>query len=85
MNKGILIIHMKSRSKSAVSVQKTLTKYGCIIKTRLGIHDGVLAGCSDNGLVVLEVVGDKKQRKALDAELKRLKEVKTKLVELPFN
>ena len=85
MNKAILIIHMKSRSKSAVNVQKILTKYGCIIKTRLGIHDGVLAGCTDNGLIILEVVGDKLQRKRLNSELKILKEVKTKLIELPFD
>jgi len=76
---------MESRSKSAVNVQHILTKYGCIIKTRLGIHDGVLEGCSDVGLLILELVGDKIQRQDLDQELKMVEEVNTKLIELPFN
>ena len=39
MKKQILLILIGSRKESAVTVQKVLTAWGCMIKTRLGIHD----------------------------------------------
>ena len=82
MNKSLLIILMHSRRASAVKVQKVLTDYGCMIKTRLGIHDGVLDKCSDTGLIILELVGAKAKKSALNKALKPLAGVKTKLVEI---
>ncbi len=85
MKKAILIVQLNTRTVSAVNVQKILTQYGCIIKTRLGIHDGVLNVCSDHGLVILEIVGSKKENNGLAKKLGALKGIKVKLVELPFN
>jgi hypothetical protein len=82
MNKSLLVILMHSRRVSAVKVQKVLTEYGCMIKTRLGIHDGVLDKCSDTGLIILELVGSKAKKTALNNALKPLPGVKTKLVEI---
>jgi hypothetical protein len=70
------------RSKSAVDVQRLLTQWGCFIKTRLGIHDGVGNQCSDSGLIVLELVGDKDKKEELAFELKNLEGVSVQLVEL---
>jgi len=55
--KTILLILVGKRKDSAVKVQQILTAWGCNIKTRLGIHDGVLENCSDTGLLILELVG----------------------------
>ena len=53
MGKSILLILIGSRKASAVKVQQVLTAWGCLIKTRLGIHDGILDNCTDQGLLIL--------------------------------
>ena len=80
--KSILIALLRTRSRSAVNFQKVLTKYGCFVKTRLGIHDGVLNQCSDVGLIILELVGDSKKKKELARRLNKLPGVTAKLVEI---
>jgi hypothetical protein len=80
--KHVLLILLKKRKTSAVNVQKILTDWGCLIKTRLGIHDGVLNNCADTGLIILELVGTDKQKQNLAKKLKVLPGVDTKLVEL---
>lgn len=82
MEKRLLIILMKKRTASAIEVQKYLTNYGCMIKTRLGIHDGVLDQCSDGGLIILELVGESKKCHELSNSLAVLEGVSTQLVEL---
>jgi hypothetical protein len=84
MSKTLVIILMRTRRSSAVKVQKVLTDFGCMIKTRLGIHDGVLDKCSDAGLVILEVVGSKAEKERLDKKLKKVPGVKTKMVDIAF-
>ncbi len=80
--KTVLLILIGKRKSSAIRVQKILTGWGCLIKTRLGIHDGVLDNCSDTGLVILELVGETSKKKELTRKLGLLSGVKAKLVEL---
>jgi hypothetical protein len=47
MKRTALLILVRHRQETAEKVQKILTGWGCYIKTRLGIHDGVLENCSD--------------------------------------
>ena len=82
MERNVLLILVGSRKTSAVNVQKTLTGWGCLVKTRLGIHDGVLSDCSDHGLIFLELVGDKAKHRELSRKLNLLKGVKAELVTL---
>ena len=82
MGKTILLILIGKRKDSAVKVQQILTGWGCIIKTRLGIHDGVLDNCSDEGLVICELVGTKEQQHELARKLELVPDVSSKLVEL---
>lgn len=83
MNKRtLLVILLENRRTEAVQVQKILTDYGCIIKTRLGIHDGVLDACSNTGLIILELVGAAGDIKKLSLRLNAIKGVKTKLVRI---
>jgi hypothetical protein len=82
MSKTLLVILMRTRRSSAVRVQKVLTDFGCMIKTRLGIHDGVLDKCSDAGLIILELAGSKADKSSLNKKLKAISGVKTKLVEI---
>ena len=85
MERNALLILVGSRKASAVNVQKTLTGWGCLIKTRLGIHDGVLSNCSDSGLLFLELVGEKTKHKELTRKLNLLKGVKAELVTLKLD
>lgn len=82
MKKSVLLILIGSRKESAVNVQKVLTGWGCLIKTRLGIHDGVLDNCSDQGLLMLELVGAEDQKEELARKLSLIKGVSSKLVHL---
>lgn len=82
MKKTILLILIGKREKEAVKVQQILTAWGCIIKTRLGIHDGVLDNCSDEGLLICELYGTDEQKQELARKLEVLPGVNSKLVEL---
>jgi hypothetical protein len=74
MNKrNVVAMLISTRSETAVNVQKILTGWGCMIKTRLGIHDGVLDNCTQTGLVLLEMVGEDAK---IDEFLRKLKLVK---------
>lgn len=82
MNKTVLIILVGNRKDSAVKVQQVLTAWGCLIKTRLGIHDGVLDNCSDQGLIILELYGSKEQKDELARKISLIEGVTSKVVDL---
>lgn len=82
MKKSVLLILIGKRKEEAVKVQQILTAWGCIIKTRLGIHDGVLENCSDEGLLILELYGTDEQKQELARKVEVLPGVSSKLVEL---
>ncbi len=80
MNKSILIILIGKRKESAVTVQQVLTAWGCIIKTRLGLHDGVLEDCTNQGTVICELCGTKEQNEELANKVSVIQGVSSKLV-----
>lgn len=82
MEKSALLVLIKNRKESAEKVQKILSGWGCFIKTRLGIHDGVLDNCSDQGLIFLELAGEPTNHEELMRKLKLMKGVDAKLVTL---
>ncbi len=85
MGKELMIILVDARKEQAPAVQKVLTTWGCLIKTRLGIHDGVLGNCSDSGLIILELVGDKEKQGQIAERLNVLPGVKAKMVDIAFD
>jgi hypothetical protein len=82
MAKTMLLVLVGKRKESAVKVQQVLTAWGCIIKTRLGIHDGVMDNCSDEGLLILELYGTDEQKEELARKVAVLPGVSSKLVNL---
>ena len=82
MEKTIILIMVGKRRESAVQVQKILTDFGCSIKTRLGIHDGVLDRCSEQGFLMIEFVGDSNEKTGIMEELKKVDNVSAELVTL---
>lgn len=65
----ILGILITDRQKEAGKVQNVLTKYGCSIKTRLGLHEVTDDVCSTSGLLLLELIGDISEMDKLENEL----------------
>lgn len=52
---SIMVIRASKRRQNVETLQKVLTKYGCSIKMRLGLHE---AGdiCSEDGLIILQLI-----------------------------
>ncbi len=82
VEKSVMIILIGNRKEAAEKVQKILTGWGCMIKTRLGIHDGVLDNCSEHGLVILELVGEEPKKEELLRKLELIPHVAVKLEHL---
>lgn len=72
-----MAVTLSKRIAEAVKVQQALTKHGCIIKLRVGLHE---AGdvCADDGLVLLHLCGTKKEEAALKTDLNKIKGVRAK-------
>ena len=85
MQKTVLLILVGRRKDAAVNVQKTLTAWGCLIKTRLGLHTGVLDSCSDKGLIFCELMGEMDKIKELRRKLELIKGIKTEIVTLSLD
>ncbi|MTI69335.1 MAG: hypothetical protein FH751_03630 [Firmicutes bacterium] len=84
MKKIILGIQIGDRYDEAVEVQRTLTDFGCIIKTRVGLHqqEEYKEECTEKGLIILELVkncGDK--GKELEERLNNIEDVKVRKME----
>jgi hypothetical protein len=73
MKHTIFGIHITNRVENVPALQATLTKYGCSIRTRLGIHDADATSCSPSGLVLVDVLDA--ELEAFYAELQGLKGV----------
>jgi len=68
----ILGILVNDRMKESEKLQKLLTKYGCSIKTRLGLHEASATTCSKHGLIVLELTGESAEWDKLEKSISRL-------------
>jgi hypothetical protein len=56
-----------------IAVQKLLTAYGCVIRTRLGVNEKFFG--KPAGLIILELKGDESQMNLLESDLLALKKV----------
>lgn len=55
--------------KGAVAIQGILSKFGCSIRTRLGLHDMDNEYAGETGLMLLELTGDINECHKLENEL----------------
>jgi len=78
----IMAILIDKRTDAAPEVQEILTEHGCIIKTRLGMHES--STCADEGMIILDITANDTEVEALEAELKSLAGVKVKSMVLDF-
>ncbi|MDM7924811.1 MAG: hypothetical protein QUS35_02230 [bacterium] len=69
----IVGIHIRDRIRKAPDMQKILSKHGCVIKTRVGLHEVSENFCDPAGLIILELAGD---RQSMDAFVKEVSGIK---------
>ncbi|GMW00907.1 MAG: hypothetical protein AMXMBFR84_20440 [Candidatus Hydrogenedentota bacterium] len=78
MNRHIVYgVHITDRVKNALQVQQLLTKYGCNIQTRIGLHETGPKHCSPEGLIVLEMLDDE-DTPALKRDLSAIEGIEVK-------
>ena len=75
MRHTIFGIHINHGVDDVPAVQAVLAKYGCSIRTRLGIHDADNTPHSPSGLVLVDVFGP--ETEAFHEELKAITGVNT--------
>lgn len=78
----IMAIRLEPRNKIAPTVQEVLTKHGCIIKVRLGLHDTSMTECASEGLILLQLLDKVEDIIRLKDELNSLEGVSAKTVEI---
>ena len=66
------------RIPNAPQIQTILTKHGCIIKTRIGLHESNEIACSEKGLILLHLNSDLKEAQELEEELQEFEGVNVK-------
>ena len=78
---AIMAVRLDRRRENSVKLQETLTKHGCAISARFGIHE---AGdrCAEDGLILLCLTGDKSEFSALEKDLKALEGIGVKMMDL---
>ncbi len=77
----IMGVHVTNRATRAGEVNNLLSKYGCNIKTRLGLHHVTESLCGPNGLMLLEMFGDEAVCFKLQDELNTLEGIEAKCLE----
>lgn len=65
----IMAVTIDGRDEHAPKVQQILTEHGCIIKTRIGLHETEEDSCSPKGLILLQIFAEKPDVEALENEL----------------
>jgi hypothetical protein len=68
----ILGVMVQQREKNASTLQHIFSKYGCCIKTRIGLNEQP----DEAGLIILELMGDKAECERLENEILALDDLK---------
>lgn len=78
----VIGVRIDNRVNNAVNFQEAITKNGCIIKARLGLHEVAGDMCSNDGLVILQPCGKKEDIQELVKDLNNLEGITAKLMDL---
>jgi hypothetical protein len=75
----VLAVHVTDRMKKVPQVQKTLSQYGDVIRTRVGLHEVGKDYSAPGGILLLDVVLESRARE-LQKALDKIAGIETKLV-----
>jgi len=78
----IIGVRLDNRINNAVKFQEILTKNGCKIKARLGLHEVSEDACANDGIIVLQPYGSKEEVESLVNELNSLEGITARYIDL---
>lgn len=78
---NIMAVVLNNRVKIATKFQDVLTDSGCIIKTRLGLHEAGDA-CSNEGLIILQLEGSDDEIENLAKEINTIEGAKAERIKI---
>ena len=78
---SIIAIKVNGRNSNAPHLQEVLTKYGCIILTRVGFHETNEDNCSVDGIILLQLRGKESEIQNLFNEADSLEGITPKFIE----
>lgn len=78
----IIGIRVNHRVANALKLQELLTRYGCNIKLRVGLHETSEQFCSDDGVIVLQVCGETQTLEAMVRDFNALEGITAKMLDL---
>ncbi len=78
----VIGVRMDNRVGNSLSFQQALTRNGCKIKARIGLHEASEDVCARDGLIILQPCGEKEEVERLVRELNRLDGITAKLIDL---
>ena len=81
MNCHIMVVKIGARREDSPQVQEVLSRFGCSIRVRLGLHE-THDVCSDEGVLVLQLCGNTKEMYELEEALNQMDRVSAKMVVL---
>jgi acylphosphatase len=77
-----MAVLIDKRTEDAPRFQQVITKNGCIINVRLGIH--AVENCPEDGLILLQLTGEEADVQKLLKEVNELQSVRAKVMKLDF-
>lgn len=77
----IMVVKIGARREDSPKVQEVLSRFGCSIRVRLGLHE-THEVCSDEGILILQLCGDTKEMFDLERALNEMDRVSAKMVVL---
>lgn len=77
-----IAVKVNHRMEYATKFQEILSKFGCNIRTRIGIHETSDNICSSDGVIILDVIGEINVINLLIAELSSIPELVVKTIEI---
>lgn len=78
----VIGVRMDNRMGNALKFQEALTKNGCKLKARLGLHETSEDSCANDGLIILQPCGEKAEVEKLVKDLNKLEGITAKLIDL---
>lgn len=53
---AIIGIKLSNRIENSTQMQEILSDFGCVIKTRIGLHEVFNNTCKETGIILLEII-----------------------------
>lgn len=78
----IIGLRIDHRTSNAIKLQEVLTKYGCNIRLRVGLHEADKDYCADDGVIMLQACGEAPTIKEMMKAFETVDGVRAKLLDL---